>query len=167
LQSTRDNANFSETVSDVVRLKSSVRRLASTVRRMRRLLRRNECSAGANPCANGGTCVDTYRSFFCQCPPNWEGPTCERDVNECAHFAGTDLGCQNGATCQNLPGTYRCHCPPNFYGIHCTDKANTCSSGSNFETCGHGTCVDTRDGVNCICDQVSEPALLDKSKATF
>ena len=35
-----------------------------------------------------------------------KGPTCSTDVNECARFAGTNLGCQNGAQCQNQPGTY-------------------------------------------------------------
>ncbi len=23
-----------------------------------------------------------------------------------------------------------------------------------METCGHGTCLDTTDGIHCICDQV-------------
>jgi hypothetical protein len=36
----------------------------------------------------------------------FQGLLCNVDVNECAHFAGTDLGCQNGATCINKPGTY-------------------------------------------------------------
>jgi cubilin len=78
------------------------RRLQSLIQ----MLSTNECET-ANPCRNGGTCVDTYRGFFCQCADNWQGRTCEDDVNECERFAGTDLGCQNGATCQNLPGTYR------------------------------------------------------------
>ena len=29
-----------------------------------------------------------------QCPDAWEGDRCDVDVNECARFAGTDLGCQ-------------------------------------------------------------------------
>ena len=77
------------------------RQLAAVVR----MLNRNNCAS--NPCQNGGTCTDTYRGFICQCPDNWEGETCQNDVNECEHFAHTDLGCQNGAVCQNLPGTYR------------------------------------------------------------
>lgn len=36
----------------------------------------------------------------------FQGDTCEKDVNECAVFAGTDLGCQNGATCINKAGSY-------------------------------------------------------------
>ncbi len=129
------------------------RQMSRLLFRLRRDLSRNECSSGANPCRNGGTCVDTYNSFFCLCPPEWEGDTCEEDVNECAQLAGTDLGCQNGAACQNLPGAYQCHCTPGFYGVHCADRSNTCASGSQEETCGHGRCVDTSAGVTCICEQ--------------
>lgn len=64
----------------------------------------DECSS--NPCSNGGTCQDLYNRFYCLCPKNWEGVMCETDVNECAIFAGTDLGCQNGATCVNKIGSY-------------------------------------------------------------
>lgn len=34
------------------------------------LLTQNECNS--NPCRNGGTCVDRYNGFFCQCPPAWK-----------------------------------------------------------------------------------------------
>lgn len=34
------------------------------------LLTTNECQS--NPCQNGGTCVDSYNGFICQCPPNWK-----------------------------------------------------------------------------------------------
>ena len=46
-------------------------------------LGRDHCQE-LSPCRNGGSCVNTYSSFFCQCPDTWEGPTCERDVDECA-----------------------------------------------------------------------------------
>lgn len=59
------------------------------------------------PCLNGGTCVNGYERFVCQCLPNWTGDTCAEDINECAQFAGTELGCQNGATCVNEQGGYR------------------------------------------------------------
>ena len=38
---------------------------------------------------NGGSCVDTFSGFFCQCPDTWAGPTCEQDVDECARFLFT------------------------------------------------------------------------------
>lgn len=69
-----------------------------------RLLIKDECAS--NPCKNGGTCRDLFNGYLCHCPPEWEGPLCDKDVNECAKFAGTDLGCQNGATCINTPGSY-------------------------------------------------------------
>lgn len=61
----------------------------------------------SDPCQNGGTCMDLYDNFICKCPENWTGTTCTQDVNECAIFAGTDLGCQNGASCSNTPGSYK------------------------------------------------------------
>lgn len=65
---------------------------------------RDNCRS--HPCQNGGTCISMFETFKCDCPKNWEGNTCSQDVNECAQFAGTDLGCQNGASCINKPGSY-------------------------------------------------------------
>nr|CAD7397152.1 unnamed protein product [Timema cristinae] len=128
--------------------------LERQVRQIVNLLNRNEC--GSSPCLNGGTCEDKYSGFICRCPPNWEGPRCDIDVNECARFAGTDLGCQNGATCINKPGTYECVCRQGFYGTHCTLKTNDCSASSSSDLCVHGVCVNqvsaTR-GFTCICKQ--------------
>lgn len=59
------------------------------------------------PCQNGGSCMDIYDGFVCKCTDSWTGQTCTQDVNECAVFAGTDLGCQNGALCSNTAGSYR------------------------------------------------------------
>ena len=41
-------------------------------------------ACAVNPCRNGGSCIDTFQGFACQCTDNWEGATCEQDVNECA-----------------------------------------------------------------------------------
>lgn len=86
-------------------LRRKVQSLETTVHTLQQLLTTNECQS--NPCQNGGTCVDSYNSFLCQCPPNWQGVTCSADVNECSEYAGTDIGCQNGATCVNLQGSFR------------------------------------------------------------
>ena len=66
--------------------------MQSVVRRIIRRLSTDDCAS--NPCSNGGACVNTYSGFFCQCPDAWQGDRCDVDVNECARFAGTDLGCQ-------------------------------------------------------------------------
>ena len=68
-------------------------------------LTRDHCKS--YPCQNGGTCFNMFETYRCECPSNWEGPSCNVDVNECARYVGTDLGCQNGATCINTPGSYQ------------------------------------------------------------
>ena len=130
--------------------------LKNRLQRIEAQLGRDHCQE-LNPCRNGGTCVNTYNSYFCQCPDTWQGDTCELDVDECDRFRSVpDLGCQNGATCLNIPGSYTCTCAPGYYGVHCRDRSNTCSSGSSQELCGHGQCVDTPGGsqpYTCLCDE--------------
>ncbi|XP_050535178.1 cubilin [Daktulosphaira vitifoliae] len=117
------------------------------------LLSVSECLS--NPCLNGGTCLDQYNGFQCNCPQNWQGRLCEVDVDECARFLQTDLGCQNGAECKNTPGSYECHCAPNWYGLHCTRKKNDCNAVTSQELCGNGVCINqpTSLGYTCICNQ--------------
>ncbi|KAJ6642438.1 Cubilin like, partial [Pseudolycoriella hygida] len=124
------------------------------IRYERLLFKLKEDNCRSNPCLNGGTCVDMYEDFNCQCPPNWEGKICSSDVDECAMFAGTELGCQNGASCSNTPGSYRCSCPPGWQGLHCT-KQNVGCAIAGADLCGHGTCISTSEpmGFKCICDQ--------------
>ncbi|KAI9577187.1 hypothetical protein GQX74_015641 [Glossina fuscipes] len=109
----------------------------------------------SNPCENGGSCFNIFDGFMCKCPKSFEGPTCNQDVNECALYAGTDLGCQNEAQCVNQFGSYSCICRPGWYGIHCTQRKGDCMQSSNWELCGHGICVNSNDtfGYKCICDQ--------------
>ena len=100
-----DDASATTTATQLDRMKRRVRSLTRALRQV--LARVNADDCASNPCSNGGTCVNTFHGYFCQCPENWEGVRCDEDVNECSRFQGTDLGCQNGATCQNLPGAYR------------------------------------------------------------
>ncbi|XP_063696850.1 cubilin homolog [Culicoides brevitarsis] len=134
------------------RIRRRLRVLETRVNRITLKLREDNCRS--NPCQNGGTCFDMYDSFFCQCPKNWQGRSCSEDVNECALFAGTDLGCQNGASCVNMQGSYECRCAPGFFGTHCASRTNDCST-SGAELCGHGVCVhaNNQNGYKCICDQ--------------
>ncbi|XP_050497170.1 cubilin-like [Diabrotica virgifera virgifera] len=115
------------------------------------ILTRDDCAS--NPCKNGGTCQDLFGSYFCQCPPQWEGSDCTVDVNECNRFQGTDLGCQNGAVCVNTPGSYRCDCVNGYIGLHCLRKSVDCAT-AGAELCGHGTCIsqNNQNGYKCLCD---------------
>lgn len=94
--------------SDRSRLNALNRRIVNLELKVANLterLTRDHCKS--YPCLNGGTCFNMFETFRCECPQNWEGPTCSNDVNECSRFAGTDLGCQNGASCFNTPGSYQ------------------------------------------------------------
>lgn len=166
------NARISQLEANITQLARSVNSLRSqsgrqirqrisalerNVAQLTELLSQNECNS--NPCRNGGTCIDAYNGYICQCPTAWEGSTCESDVNECGRFSGTALGCQNGATCYNSPGSYRCECPANWNGIHCTEQHDDCKTGSHEALCGHGTCIDSTRVIpgqpkyKCICDE--------------
>lgn len=85
-------------------LTRKVRALEITVSNLTERLTKDYCKS--YPCKNGGTCFTMFDTFRCECTENWEGPTCNLDVNECAKYVGTDLGCQNGATCINTVGSY-------------------------------------------------------------
>ncbi|XP_036318853.1 cubilin homolog [Rhagoletis pomonella] len=130
-------------------------RLQRVERKVQNLWDRLELdSCKSNPCENGGTCINIFSGFICKCPKNFEGATCQNDVNECALYAGTDLGCQNGGQCVNQHGGYNCICSAGWYGIHCTQRKGDCMQSSTWELCAHGTCVNSNDdfGYKCICD---------------
>ncbi|BFZ22426.1 hypothetical protein BsWGS_25465 [Bradybaena similaris] len=140
-------------------LQRRVQALEDAFRSSQALLATNECLR--NPCHNGATCVDMYNGYVCRCPPQWQGPDCSEDVDECDIYAGTDLGCQNGATCINSPGSFRCQCTTNWFGIHCREQHYNCTRASHTELCGHGTCVNEVNehsnqagqfSYRCICD---------------
>lgn len=60
-------------VAITTRLQRFNRRITSLeriVRTMKLLLIKNECAS--NPCQNGGSCLDIYNGFICQCTNGWE-----------------------------------------------------------------------------------------------
>ncbi|KAH8276594.1 hypothetical protein KR044_004736, partial [Drosophila immigrans] len=134
------------------RLQTRLRLVENKANRMKNKLELDSCQS--SPCENGGSCSNTYNGFRCQCRAAFEGQKCERDVNECALFEGTDLGCQNGGQCVNQFGTFSCLCTPGWHGMHCTQRKTDCSSSSAWELCGHGSCVPSSDafGYRCICE---------------
>ncbi|EDO29800.1 predicted protein, partial [Nematostella vectensis] len=74
----------------------------------------DECSGITTPCAHGGTCINEYGGFRCLCTPQWQGPTCQEDVDECL-----DSPCQNLGNCTNKEGDYMCTCPYPMHGKNC------------------------------------------------
>lgn len=102
------NATFPITPTDRSRYSMLTRRIATLEQKVANLterLSRDHCKS--YPCQNGGSCFNMFDTFRCECPGNWEGPTCSVDIDECSKYAGTDLGCQNGATCINSFGSFQ------------------------------------------------------------
>ncbi|XP_034489715.1 cubilin homolog [Drosophila innubila] len=134
------------------RLQFRLRQVESKADRLKTKLELDSCQS--SPCENGGTCYNTYDGYRCQCRSAFEGTKCERDVNECALFEGTDLGCQNGGQCVNQLGSFSCLCTPGWHGMHCSQRKTDCGAASAWELCGHGSCVPSSDalGYRCICE---------------
>ncbi|XP_067829444.1 fibrillin-1-like isoform X1 [Heptranchias perlo] len=100
----------------------------------------DECKELPGLC-QGGTCVNTFGSFQCECPRgfylNEETRVCE-DVDECSSSPGI---CGPG-TCFNTIGNYTCICPPDYMqvngGNNCMDmRKSFCFKNFYSE---NGTC---------------------------
>ncbi|KAK2824189.1 hypothetical protein Q5P01_021364 [Channa striata] len=86
---------------------------------------------GVTPCAhvhcrNGGTCVDSGSSVYCQCPFGWKGALCSETVSVCDVEHSPPPLCAHGSTCISLPIGYSCQCPLGTAGLYC-EKAVTIS----------------------------------------
>ncbi|XP_065100010.1 protein crumbs homolog 2a [Paramisgurnus dabryanus] len=96
----------------------------------------------SHPCRQGGTCVDLFYTFGCQCPPGWEGTTCEKEIDECASGP-----CVHGK-CNDKFNGFECVCHPGYGGPVCSENLDECEGSQ----CKHGgTCVDGINGYTCIC----------------
>lgn len=49
-------------------------------------------------CLNGGECIEPN---VCKCRTGYEGPSCEKDFDECA---SPSHGCKSTSDCVNMPG---------------------------------------------------------------
>uniref|UniRef100_A0A3Q3FA92 Protein eyes shut homolog n=1 Tax=Labrus bergylta TaxID=56723 RepID=A0A3Q3FA92_9LABR len=77
-------------------------------------------------CRNGGTCVDSGSSVYCQCPLGWKGALCSETVSVCDVEHSPPPLCAPGSTCIPLPDGYTCQCPLGTAGLYC-EKAVTIS----------------------------------------
>ncbi|XP_034464842.1 protein eyes shut homolog isoform X2 [Hippoglossus hippoglossus] len=77
-------------------------------------------------CRNGGTCVDSGSSVYCQCPFGWKGALCSETVSVCDVEHSPPPLCARGSTCIPLPNGYTCQCPLGTAGLYC-EKAVTIS----------------------------------------
>uniref|UniRef100_A0A914H2F9 Cubilin n=1 Tax=Globodera rostochiensis TaxID=31243 RepID=A0A914H2F9_GLORO len=136
------------------RIRLLILKLSDQIERLFKLMSADECLA--RRCLNGATCVDGFGKFQCLCPTHFEGKQCEQRKDECALFAGTDVGCQNGAICINNPSVpgITCNCTTGWRGRLCNRKDNLCDY--SMDLCGeHGHCVSnvhSELGYRCFCE---------------
>ncbi|XP_067277909.1 protein eyes shut homolog [Pseudorasbora parva] len=85
---------------------------------------RNVGQCGVDPCnlvicRNGGTCVDSGSSVYCQCVFGWKGALCSEKVSFCDAEHIPPPSCARGSTCVPLPDGYTCQCPLGSAGLFC------------------------------------------------
>uniref|UniRef100_A0AAR2KS92 Protein eyes shut homolog n=1 Tax=Pygocentrus nattereri TaxID=42514 RepID=A0AAR2KS92_PYGNA len=70
-------------------------------------------------CQNGGTCVDSGSSVYCQCVLGWKGALCSERVSFCDAEHAPPPSCARGSTCVPLPNGYTCQCALGTAGQFC------------------------------------------------
>ncbi|XP_030850244.1 uncharacterized protein LOC100889793 [Strongylocentrotus purpuratus] len=97
----------------------------------------DECSS--NQCLNDAECNNLLNAFSCDCPPGWEGFTCEIDIDEC--YSGP---CLNEGTCVDRLNSFTCNCTEGWFGTYCQSgycALNPCLNG--------GTCIPAERQCAC------------------
>lgn len=86
--------------------------------------------------------------FRCECPPQWSGDICQRDVDECESNSESALGpCINALACLNTPGAFHCSCLEGWGGATCAKDLDDCNG-----QCKNGaTCIDLVNDFHCAC----------------
>ncbi|CAF1284937.1 unnamed protein product [Adineta steineri] len=107
-------------------------------------------------CKNGGVCVPysanepscnvgQVGSICCQCPPNYTGLRCERELDYC-----TSNPCKANGRCLSGKSGYRCQCYEGLTGENC--EARILSSGCLSNPCTVGICYQlNQNGPTYVC----------------
>uniref|UniRef100_F6SBC5 Eyes shut homolog n=1 Tax=Callithrix jacchus TaxID=9483 RepID=F6SBC5_CALJA len=80
-------------------------------------------------CGNGGTCIESGSTVYCNCTTGWKGAFCTETVSTCDPEHDPPHNCSRGATCISLPHGYTCYCPLGTTGIYC-ERALSISDAS-------------------------------------
>ncbi|XP_043367406.1 protein eyes shut homolog [Dermochelys coriacea] len=70
-------------------------------------------------CRNGGMCMESGSTVYCDCLTGWKGAFCTETVSVCDPEHNPPHLCRKGATCVPLPDGYTCHCPLGTTGAFC------------------------------------------------
>ncbi|XP_057270020.1 protein eyes shut homolog [Pezoporus wallicus] len=70
-------------------------------------------------CRNGGKCIESGSTVYCDCLAGWKGAFCTETVSVCEPEHVPPHLCKQGGTCVPLPHGYTCHCPLGTTGTYC------------------------------------------------
>uniref|UniRef100_A0A8C8RY53 Protein eyes shut homolog n=1 Tax=Pelusios castaneus TaxID=367368 RepID=A0A8C8RY53_9SAUR len=70
-------------------------------------------------CRNGGTCMESGSTVYCDCPTGWKGAFCTETISVCDLEHNPPHLCRKGATCAPQPDGYTCYCPLGTTGTFC------------------------------------------------
>ncbi|XP_027750512.1 protein eyes shut homolog [Empidonax traillii] len=70
-------------------------------------------------CRNGGKCIESGSTVYCDCLSGWKGAFCTETVSVCEPEHDPPHRCRQGGTCVPLPNGYTCHCPLGTTGTYC------------------------------------------------
>ncbi|XP_052249684.1 uncharacterized protein LOC127857318 [Dreissena polymorpha] len=127
----------------------------------------NGCNTPCN-CNTTNALVSTqtcnHVNGTCLCNAQWEGATCEADIDECK--LGTH-NCRQNSTCANNNGSFTCPCNIGYTGVigvceACSDNkyGNGCNTPCNCNTTNALVSTQTCNHVNgtCLCNAQWEGA---------
>ncbi|KFQ99145.1 Protein eyes shut, partial [Opisthocomus hoazin] len=70
-------------------------------------------------CRNGGKCIESGSTVYCDCLTGWKGAFCTEIMSVCEPEHDPPHLCKQGSTCVPLPNGYTCHCPLGTTGTYC------------------------------------------------
>ncbi|XP_033735860.1 uncharacterized protein LOC117324221 [Pecten maximus] len=68
-------------------------------------------------CSNAGVCVPQASSYYCVCPPNFSGASCQSYEGPCLHNL-----CQNHGVCYENDSSIQCLCQIGYSGDKCQNS---------------------------------------------
>lgn len=100
-----------------------------------------------NMCENGGTCIDTYHGYVCECPSTFIGKNCQ--LHKDSLDACYQNNCSENGSCRvNADGnSYHCLCDTDYAGDRCETLTNPC----RITECNNGSCSVVDGQPVCSC----------------
>ncbi|KAI3388079.1 hypothetical protein SNEBB_008263 [Seison nebaliae] len=113
---------------------------------------KNDNDCRINHCMNGGICVfHTNYGYFCSCPINFHGFSCEFTSSYCSPSP-----CRNGGRCVLTSGGFFCLCSSGCWGDLCENQndetkcsINLCNSHGLINSNGICQCTEGYSGAQC------------------